>query len=380
MIFNLSGGGSSGASLNFKVVGGTTEPANPSENTIWVNTDEPITSWIFSAKNPVEDVPSTDLLNNVSLGNGYLGSDGGITSSTNDKYTNDYIPVTPGRKYDWSYTVSSNLSLWMIVVEYDSSKNVIGSIKPVDNVETTKSIGTYVPSSEDVKYVRLSWRHTAAVVALSYRDLSEFEGMVWFKTGVSSDTEFNALKNNGLQTYPSSAFQCNGSELECVDAQIYQDGEWFEWITRLYKSGNECTEITGGWTQCYSSGGSITKTGTGIKLWYSAANGGNGTGYATEKKIDLTDVNTIELIFSNYTRKNNGSVGVAIHSSRPGNNDAFAQNAIAQAWNLISGQLSFSLDVSNFTGEYYVCFTVKASFQNGVNHAVDATLVEVKMS
>lgn len=46
---NLGGGGTS---LNFKVVGGTTRPANPSENTIWVNTDQEITSWVFSANEP----------------------------------------------------------------------------------------------------------------------------------------------------------------------------------------------------------------------------------------------------------------------------------------------------------------------------------------
>lgn len=44
MIFNQSGG----TSLNFKVVKNP-QPANPSENTIWVNTDQKITSWIFSA-------------------------------------------------------------------------------------------------------------------------------------------------------------------------------------------------------------------------------------------------------------------------------------------------------------------------------------------
>lgn len=43
-------GGSGG--LNFKVVGGTTTPSNPKENTIWVNTDVTITSWIFSATEP----------------------------------------------------------------------------------------------------------------------------------------------------------------------------------------------------------------------------------------------------------------------------------------------------------------------------------------
>lgn len=38
--------------LNFKVVGGLTQPANPSKNTIWVNTDIPIAEWIFSAVEP----------------------------------------------------------------------------------------------------------------------------------------------------------------------------------------------------------------------------------------------------------------------------------------------------------------------------------------
>ena len=50
MIFNMNGGGS--AALNFKVVGGTTEPVSPSENMIWVNTSTTITDWVFSATQP----------------------------------------------------------------------------------------------------------------------------------------------------------------------------------------------------------------------------------------------------------------------------------------------------------------------------------------
>ena len=48
MIYVLSGG----TSLNFKVVGGTTQPTTASENTIWVNTSTSITSWVFSATQP----------------------------------------------------------------------------------------------------------------------------------------------------------------------------------------------------------------------------------------------------------------------------------------------------------------------------------------
>lgn len=41
-----------GAGLNFKVVGGTSQPTSASENTIWVNTSTAITSWVFSAEEP----------------------------------------------------------------------------------------------------------------------------------------------------------------------------------------------------------------------------------------------------------------------------------------------------------------------------------------
>lgn len=50
MILNLSGG--SNNSLNFKVVGGTTQPTNPKENTIWVNTNVDITGYAFSETEP----------------------------------------------------------------------------------------------------------------------------------------------------------------------------------------------------------------------------------------------------------------------------------------------------------------------------------------
>lgn len=38
--------------LNFEVVGGTTQPTNPNENTIWVNTSTEITKWTFSVEEP----------------------------------------------------------------------------------------------------------------------------------------------------------------------------------------------------------------------------------------------------------------------------------------------------------------------------------------
>lgn len=39
--------------LNFEVVGSTEQPANPKENTIWVETDQEITGWSFADIEPV---------------------------------------------------------------------------------------------------------------------------------------------------------------------------------------------------------------------------------------------------------------------------------------------------------------------------------------
>lgn len=47
----LHGNGSSGAALNFRVIGGTSQPAG-AENDIWVNTDTRITGWMFAATEP----------------------------------------------------------------------------------------------------------------------------------------------------------------------------------------------------------------------------------------------------------------------------------------------------------------------------------------
>ena len=45
-----------GVELNFEVVGGTTKPSNPKENTIWVNTSTAISGWGFGT---TEDISSS---------------------------------------------------------------------------------------------------------------------------------------------------------------------------------------------------------------------------------------------------------------------------------------------------------------------------------
>lgn len=48
---------SAGAGLNFEVVGGTVQPTNPKENTIWVNTSMEITNWEIGDDEPATFEP-----------------------------------------------------------------------------------------------------------------------------------------------------------------------------------------------------------------------------------------------------------------------------------------------------------------------------------
>lgn len=55
-----------GAELNFEVVGGATEPSDPKENTIWVETETEIAGWAFSVEEPDSPEPGMVWIN-VSL-------------------------------------------------------------------------------------------------------------------------------------------------------------------------------------------------------------------------------------------------------------------------------------------------------------------------
>lgn len=48
----LHGASGGAASLNFRIVGGTSAPVSPTENTIWVNTSYEITSYVFASETP----------------------------------------------------------------------------------------------------------------------------------------------------------------------------------------------------------------------------------------------------------------------------------------------------------------------------------------
>ena len=265
-LYGFGGGG--GAALNFKVVGWLEQPANPKENTIWVQTDVDITGWIFSATEPVEPV----------------------------------------------------------------------------------------------------------------------EGMVLFGNGTSSNVEFNALKKNSIQVYPFSAKQYVGGTWSAKAAYIFRDGAWVEFgsvTVYLYNNGDKCTDITGGWgsVKGHSSGVVTFKTKSiYTKGIYSDGHYGATALAYTKKAIDLTVYKTLILTAYGVSADSNVNCGIMISKSANAFDaeyiDTYDSIKKFNAGVSATSDGEISLDISKFTGAYYVLVGVTYGTDNGTS---TLTANEVKL-
>lgn len=81
------------------------------------------------------------------------------------------------------------------------------------------------------------------------------QGMVWIKTGTSSSTDFNALKENAIQIYPQSSAQYKDGAWITVNTKVYQNGTWNGIVTALYwfKDGSFNTDTFGSTSSSYHS-------------------------------------------------------------------------------------------------------------------------------
>lgn len=100
--------------------------------------------------------------------------------------------------------------------------------------------GTSAPSNPSENMI---WVNTSTDIvswAFSATEPTGSTGMVWFSTDIESVAEFNALKTNSIQIYPTSAKQyVNGAWTDVV-AQSYQNNTWVEWTLPplyIFKAG-----------------------------------------------------------------------------------------------------------------------------------------------
>lgn len=349
MIGRTNTGGGSGGGLNFRVVGGTVAPSNPKENDIWINTDHKITEWIVDAVNPFESSEEIFTSDGSIIGY-YLDQHGTeIFSDVNVWICTKNLSLPNGAK-NVTITAGSTATTSVCHCFYDEDGNFISSVKR----STGKQVYD-VPNG--ARSIRVSIR-SGDTRSVMVKCIFANDGEVWISTGMNSKVKLNALKKNGIQVYPLRAKQYVGDAFVDVVAMSYRNGKWVDWLTYLYKDGDKCTQVTGGWTT-YGNYTSVTYNSDSVTIQATSANAT--ASLTTTNKIDVTDIDMLYFYIDKRTSGNYSArtAAVGICTSRDIANNGFVASTSVQT---SKEAALYKVDVSNYPGSYYVgLFEVRAN-------------------
>ena len=368
--------GGGGGGLNFKIVGGTTEPTSPKENTIWVNTGNKISNWIFSSSDPLLD--THNLYNSDNIKNNVHLKENGAETGYSSYMVADI--TLPEGAMDVQITMGDASTTSAYHAFFDASGNFISSM--------VREPGTNTYSVPDnAKTLRISVYKSSDTTPRVEATISSdaYENVVWVQIGTSSPVAFNALKKNGIQVYPISAKQYVSGEWVNKDAKSYQSGAWVDWVTNLYNSGTDFTDITGGWEEKgfpYTSGtGGNTGTLAPTITWGDNRFIYNGTGnhdsytrggrLFTVNNIDLTDMKTIRfhILSSTVVKSGNTHCWIGVFNR---NGSHMGENKIATVEvETETAEKWYDVDVSALSGGYAVGIEASSQSKSTVELIVD---------
>ena len=308
-----------GAGLNFKVVGGTTQPASPKENTIWVNTNVTIHDYIFST-----DEPSVKSLNkNLIVMDGKTTTINGITFTVNNNdksitingtstagteyrlqshHLNDVLNA--GRKYTFNNTPNSNIAMGI----HERKANDGGWIKNLSQAfgggQTFTYPGPTEPGNEFYAFIYIPSGKTISNVTV-YPQLEEGTtptsyvagnglGFVWIKTGNASSVELSVLRKGKekVNVKLSGCYIYRNTTDKWVrkDPVIYINGQWKNWYSQLIDNGSYAS--LSAWT---NTGGTMTNNttynDTRVVLLHTV---GSRIVEMISEDVDMTDFSTLE--------------------------------------------------------------------------------------
>lgn len=387
----LHGNGGSNL-LNFKVVGGTSAPSNPKENTIWVNTSTAIHAWDFAAEQPCRVSKRVNLLtypfyHTTRTDQGITFTDNGDgTVTANGKATAmaRFRPSHGAAEYGliWlspgTYTVSGGISNDAVVECYDHTNTKTLAKAGNTPVTFTLAEGTYarfsllvsegISVSNKVFKPQLERGSTATSFIKGTST-----GQVWIKTSILSPVEFNALKKNNITLYPAQAYQWTGTSWEVKPAKTYQNGAWKDWEMYLYNYDKlGYTWNTAGKVISSSYGGdptapTVTTNSSGVMNIKQPESYDCGIAYISEK-IDLTNYKT--LTFNGKITTDSDHLERARLCIWSSLGTYVTTNLVAEKQATVNG--TATIDISSLSGSYYIGFAV-----HHINSSIDVNYIKL---
>lgn len=201
-LFITRRGGGSGGGLNFTVVGGTIQPANPAENTIWVNTAAEIGTWTISGKAPESPTDGDVWFRLTSAGNE-------IEALTENSLLFAMLSAKQYLNGTWTdvdaqiYRNGSWESALSAYVIFDGTWNEVGGLTAT-NPTNTKVYNTTNPVTADVSGGVNSGTLYLEIDVTGYTVLEveyEFKSPQWSYVAVSSDTKWYDAKPTNCIAY-----------------------------------------------------------------------------------------------------------------------------------------------------------------------------------
>lgn len=194
-----------------------------------------------------------------------------------------------------------------------------------------------------------------AIIAVTYPVGSVCTCVSGTKTLKAKDTSGKALFNVTVGEWTVSC--TDGTDTASMTVSITYEGQVesvkLSYALMLYDSGDEYTDITGGWSgfACYSgtSKGTFTKNSSSIYIKSNGSKGAQSIAAAPANKIDITNISTLKVNVTSFNVQSEYRSYFLLSSSRD-----TSSVSKAAANKEITGTGEIALDVSGLSGSYYV--------------------------
>ena len=210
-------------------------------------------------------------------------------------------------------------------------------------------------------YVLSGGEKLRSVIAVIYPAGSICTCVSGTKTLKARDTSGKALFNVTVGEWTVSC--TDGSSTVSKSVTITTPGQVesvkLSYALILYDSGDEYTDITGGWSgfACYSgtSKGTFTKNSSSIYIKSNGSKGAQSIAAATANKIDITDISTLKVNVTSFNVQSEYRAYFLLSSHR---DTSSVSESVATTG--IPGTGEIALDISGLSGSYYVIVYTRA--------------------
>ena len=397
MAIGFKHGHCGGEQLDFRVVNRSSQPASPRENTLWISTTNALNGWTYGPDMPLRrsknknfaTYPYTNTTVTVSGVTYTDNGDGTVTvngTATKDAYfraskasAEDGMFLLPAGTYTLSgCPAGGSASTYMVqLLPLDADLQAHSAIEDHGNGKTfTLSEDTLCRMNFLVKSGAKVSGLTAYFQVEKGTEKTAFEkgnanGQVWIRPDHGSAISFNAFRRNGkgnITVHPGACMLFRtgyGWQDYTGNTKIFQGGEWktleAPWDGYYYHSGDQCADVTGGWTA----------SGWTVDTWpqvdtvqlnadhiYFECSVNQTAVVGTAQAVDLTAVDTLKAEVEILSM---GQVVMCISPTK-----RYDDKVAEVEWSA-KGAHTYSLDVSGYRGNYYIIFYMYGSGAKGQN-------------